>query len=148
MKYLCNKYALFGALGTKMILILIIKNKKTTKMKRKIGESPACSVDYAFRRIGGKYKGRIIWYIYNNGNVLRYGELRRLIKDVTPKMLTQTLRELEDDELVRRQVYHEVPPKVEYALTAIGAELIPFINHLRQWGDKQMEKENLQKISC
>ena len=100
-----------------------------------------CSVDYAFRRIGGKYKGRILWYL-SNKEVLRYGELRRTLADATPKMLTQTLRELEDDELISRKVYHEVPPKVEYSLTAVGLELIPFINHLKLWGDKQRAREN------
>jgi DNA-binding HxlR family transcriptional regulator len=58
-------------------------------------------------------------------------------------MLTQTLRELETDGLIYRKVYHEVPPKVEYSLTEVGGELIPFINYLREWGTKQMEKENI-----
>lgn len=101
---------------------------------------PVCSVDYAFRRIGGKYKGRILWYLHLN-TILRYGELRKILTDITPKMLTQTLRELENDELVRRKVYHEIPPKVEYSLTETGMELIPFIDYLRQWGDKQVSKE-------
>ncbi|WP_257669969.1 winged helix-turn-helix transcriptional regulator [Parapedobacter tibetensis] len=79
---------------------------------------------------------------------MRYGELRRAIRDITPKMLTQTLRELEDDKLITRKVYHEVPPKVEYSLTETGAELIPFIDHLRQWGDRQIEKEKLNPILC
>jgi len=101
---------------------------------------PMCPVDYAFRRIGGKYKGRIIWHL-NEKTILRYGELKRTLPDITPKMLTQTLRELEDDNLVTRKVYPEVPPKVEYSLTDVGAELIPFINHLQNWGLKQISKE-------
>lgn len=101
-----------------------------------------CSVDFAFRRIGGKYKGRILWYLHLNG-ILRYGELRRHITDITPKMLSQTLRELEEDHLVRREVFHEVPPRVEYSLTEVGAELVPFINHLRMWGEQRMQKENI-----
>ncbi|RUT67907.1 transcriptional regulator [Flavobacterium cupreum] len=103
-------------------------------------EDYVCSVDFAFKRIGGKYKGRILWHL-GESKILRYGELRRIIADATPKMLTQTLRELEDDELVSRKVYHEVPPKVEYSLTDIGQELIPFITHLKLWGDKQVEKK-------
>jgi DNA-binding HxlR family transcriptional regulator len=109
-------------------------------MAKKYGGEPICAVDYAFRRVGGKYKGRILWYLHNR-SIMRYGELRKIITDITPKMLTQTLRELEDDNLINRKVYHEVPPKVEYFLTDIGKELIPFINYLRQWGDKQIEKE-------
>jgi len=97
-----------------------------------------CSVDYAFRRIGGKYKGRILWHLSEN-EILRYGALRRIITDATPKMLTQSLRELEKDGLVSRKVYKEVPPKVEYTLTNSGAELVPFISHLKQWADKQIE---------
>ncbi|GIM61366.1 hypothetical protein CAPN008_14160 [Capnocytophaga canis] len=110
--------------------------------------APACSVDYAFCRIGGKYKGRILWHLHQ-GNVLRYGELRKKLSDSTTKMLTQTLRELEEDGLVHREVYHEVPPKVEYSLTEIGKELIPFINYLREWGEKQMAKtEELTENNC
>jgi len=101
-----------------------------------------CSVDYAFRRIGGKYKGRILWYLHLN-EVLRYGELRRAIIDITPKMLTQTLRELEDDCLIHRAVFQEKPPRVEYSLSEVGKELVPFIDHLRLWGEKRMRHNNI-----
>ncbi len=101
-----------------------------------------CSVDYAFRRIGGKYKGRILWYLHLK-EVLRYGELRRSIVDITPKMLTQTLRELEEDHLINRVEYQEKPPRVEYSLSEIGKELVPFIDHLREWGEKRMRLNNL-----
>ena len=70
--------------------------------------------------------------------ILRYGELRRAIIGVTPKMLTQTLKELEADGLIARKVYREVPPRVEYSLTVTGRELIPFIGQLRSWGEQQM----------
>ena len=106
-------------------------------MKKQSSE-PACSVDYAFRRIGGKYKGRILWLLRDG--FLRYGELKRALVVITPKMLTQTLRELEADELIVRKVYLEVPPKVEYSLTDSGKELIPFISLMRSWGEKQMSK--------
>ena len=99
-----------------------------------------CAVDYAFKRIGGKYKARILWYL-NLKNVLRYGELSRTLPDITTKMLTQTLRELEEDHLLNRKVYQVVPPKVEYTLTETGLELIPFIAHLHNWGKQQIEKE-------
>jgi DNA-binding HxlR family transcriptional regulator len=99
-----------------------------------------CFVDYGFKRVGGKYKGRILWVLREG--VLRYGELKRAIVGITPKMLTQTLRELEADELISRKVYLEVPPKVEYTLTDTGKELIPFIKQLRSWAKKQMEQKN------
>jgi DNA-binding HxlR family transcriptional regulator len=104
-------------------------------MKNKIKKTH-CAVDYAFQRIGGKYKGRILWVLREG--VLRYGELNRAVIGITPKMLTQTLKELEADELIKRKVYLEVPPKVEYSLTETGKELIPFISQMRSWGEKQM----------
>lgn len=104
--------------------------------------SQMCGVDYAFKRIGGKYKGRILWHLHSK-TVLRYGELSRTLPDITTKMLTQTLRELEEDKLVIREVYHVVPPKVEYSLSETGLELIPFIQYLHNWGNAQLEKETL-----
>jgi DNA-binding HxlR family transcriptional regulator len=104
-------------------------------MKNKIKKAH-CAVDYAFQRIGGKYKGRILWILRDG--FLRYGELNRAVVGITPKMLTQTLKELEADELITRKVYLEVPPKVEYSLTDTGKELIPFISQMRSWGEKQM----------
>ncbi|HSN08052.1 MAG TPA: helix-turn-helix domain-containing protein [Hanamia sp.] len=95
-----------------------------------------CAVDYAFQRIGGKYKGRILWVLRDG--FMRYGELKRAVVGITPKMLTQTLKELEADKLITRKVYLEVPPKVEYSLTETGKELIPFIRQMRSWGEKQM----------
>jgi DNA-binding HxlR family transcriptional regulator len=104
-------------------------------MEKKI-KTAYCPVDYAFQRIGGKYKGRILWYLKDG--FMRYGELKRIVEGITPKMLTQTLKELEADELISRKVYLEVPPRVEYTLTETGKELVPFINQMRMWGEKQM----------
>lgn len=106
-------------------------------MKKNIKKAH-CAVDYAFQRIGGKYKGRILWVLRDG--CLRYGELKRAIVGITPKMLTQTLKELEEDGLVSRKVYLEVPPKVEYSLTETAKELIPFISQMRSWGEKQMSE--------
>ncbi len=108
-------------------------------MKKHLINEASCPVDYAFKRIGGKYKGRILWHLHLE-KVMRYGELKRTLFDITPKMLTQTLRELEADNLVHRKVYKEVPPKVEYSLTETGLELIPFIQHLKEWGERQISK--------
>ncbi|MFD2286708.1 transcriptional regulator [Pedobacter petrophilus] len=108
-----------------------------------------CAVDFAFQRIGGKYRGRILWYL-NAHKVLRYGELKRLLQGITTKMLTQTLRELEQDGMVNRKVYLEVPPKVEYSLTSASLELIPLINELREWADRQIIARTIsgEKIPC
>ncbi|WP_436491403.1 winged helix-turn-helix transcriptional regulator [Chitinophaga sp. ARDCPP14] len=109
------------------------------KSGKNIHADTICAVDYAFQRIGGKHKGRVIYHLRNG--VKRYGELRRIMTGITPKMLTQVLRELEDDDLVTRHVYLEVPPRVEYQLTDTGSELLPFITLLSEWGRKQMGRE-------
>ncbi len=109
-------------------------------ISKTVKKTQPCGVDYAFKRIGGKYKARILWHL-NSKKVLRYGELGRTLPDITTKMLTQTLRELEDDNLIIRKVFHEVPPKVEYSLSNTGRELVPFIKHLHNWGNKQLKKE-------
>ncbi|RRB12585.1 winged helix-turn-helix transcriptional regulator [Larkinella knui] len=115
-------------------------------MKNKVAETKAmCAVDYAFQRMGGKYKARILFHL--GSGLMRYGALRKSMPDITPKMLTQALRELEGDELISRKVYHEVPPKVEYQLTPVGTELIPSIGLLCEWGKKQMTKKNLPIVT-
>ncbi|WP_281612706.1 helix-turn-helix domain-containing protein [Flammeovirga sp. SubArs3] len=113
----------------------------------KNNKKAVCGIDYGFKRIGGKYKGRILWALHS-GEVLRYGELRRALPDISPKMLTQTLRELEYDDLIFRKVYQEVPPKVEYTLSNKGKELIPFIEYLGNWGMEQMKKEEVEVMIC
>ena len=101
-------------------------------------EYPIFSVDYAFQRIGGKYKGRILWALSKH-LVLRYGELNREMSDINTKMLTQTLKELETDNLIHRKMYPQVPPKVEYSLTETGKELILFIQYSVDWGYKKWQ---------
>jgi len=100
-----------------------------------------CVLDFAFQRIGKDNKGRILWALSKH-TVMRYGELSREISDISTKMLTQTLRELEMDNLIHREMYPQVPPKVEYSLTETGKELIPFIKYLVDWGYKKMAEEN------
>lgn len=119
---------------------------KEKKIEKKI-DRPVCGVDYAFRRIGGKYKARLLWILSHSG-VMRYGELRKAILNISPKMLTQALRELEEDELVSRKEYPEIPPKVEYDLTRKGQELIPLIEYLGAWGKKQLEREIHESVVC
>lgn len=109
-------------------------------MEKNIDRHTPCVVDYAFRRIGGKYKGRIIWYLHRN-NMMRYGQLRKAINDITAKMLSQTLKELEQDGLIHRESFHEVPPRVEYTLTGTGKELVPAIQLVFEWGKKELERE-------
>ncbi|ALU35119.1 putative HTH-type transcriptional regulator YtcD [Clostridium ljungdahlii DSM 13528] len=81
--------------------------------------------------IGGKWKPLIIWHL--GENTLRFSELKRALPNITQKMLTQQLRALEEDQLVNRFVYAEVPPKVEYSLTEKGKTLLPVLSTLCNW---------------
>lgn len=103
-------------------------------MKNKL-EKYNCPLGLTLGVIGGKYKVLIIWYLYMN-KVLRYNELQKTIKGITPKMLISQLRELEEDGILKRKVYPVVPPKVEYSLTAKGESLIPILHEMRKWGEK------------
>jgi len=100
-----------------------------------------CPVDFAFQRIGGKYKARVLWFLRNG--IKRYGELRRLMIGITPKMLSQVLRELEEDQLINRTVYFEMPPRVEYSLTDSARTLMPAIEMISMWGQDQMQQQGL-----
>ena len=85
--------------------------------------------------MGGKYKPLLLYYLAEN-KMLRFGELRRLVSSASKKMLTQQLRELEADALVRRKVYRMVPPKVEYSLTERGQSLQPVLKEMGRWGER------------
>ena len=89
-----------------------------------------CPVAATLQLIGGKYKALLLWHL--SGKILRFNELRRLVPEATPKMLTQQLRELEGDGLIARKVYAVVPPKVEYSLTPRGESLFPILQ-ARSW---------------
>jgi DNA-binding HxlR family transcriptional regulator len=91
-------------------------------------------VELSLDVVGGKWKMPIIWRLKDGSK--RYGELRKSLPKITHKMLTQQLRELEQDEILNRKVYPEVPPKVEYSLTLLGESVIPVIDMLREWGDE------------
>ncbi len=106
-------------------------------MKNKL-EKYNCPLGLTLGVFGGKYKVMIIWFLYQN-KILRYNELQKTIKGVTPKMLISQLRELENDGIIERKVYPVVPPKVEYSLTAKGESLIPILLEMRKWGEKYGE---------
>ena len=93
-----------------------------------------CSVAYTLAIVGGKWKWLIIYKLWNNG-IQRYGELKKSIPHITHKMLSQQLKELELEKLISRNEYHQIPPKVEYALTEKGISLIPILQLMSQWGD-------------
>jgi DNA-binding HxlR family transcriptional regulator len=107
---------------------------------RKAKKAPAynCPVEATLDVIGGKWKALVLFWLRDE--VCRFGELRRRIPDVSERMLTQQLRELEAHGIVRRQVYPVVPPKVEYSLTAYGRTLRPITDLLCAWGKRHIKR--------
>ncbi len=105
-----------------------------------------CGLEVTMDIIGGKWKGLILWYLYENG-VLRNGEMMRMLPKITQKMLTQQLREMEEDGLIVRKVYEQVPPKVEYSLTPHGERLRKTLETMKEWGMEYAKDKNI-KIAC
>ncbi len=97
-----------------------------------------CVVRATMDVIGGKWKPIILYYLKEGTQ--RFGELQRLIPHITKKMLTQQLRELEQDEIIERKVYHQVPPKVEYSLSEYGKSLKPVLEAMAAWGSEHCSK--------
>ncbi len=89
--------------------------------------------------LGGKWKIEILYYIAFE-NVNRFGEMHRRIPDITESSLTKQLRELEGDGFISRHDFKEVPPHVEYSLTALGKSFIPVIEHMKRWGEENLEQ--------
>lgn len=93
-----------------------------------------CPVVNTLDIIGGKWKVLILYYL--NEETRRFNELQRLLAGITQQMLTLQLRELENDGIVHREVYPQVPPKVEYSLTEFGRTLMPVIEAMHRWGEQ------------
>ncbi|QSF46893.1 winged helix-turn-helix transcriptional regulator [Paenibacillus tianjinensis] len=118
------------------------------------GECPegaiACPVEFTLDVIGGKWKGVLLYHLMDEKK--RFNEFRRICPGITQRMLTLQLRELEEDGVVHREVYHQVPPKVEYSLTEFGKTLIPIIKLMRDWGEvyktKQLSSESCEQIEA
>jgi len=94
-----------------------------------------CEIETAFAVIGGKWKPLILWYL-GQFDTLRYGHLQHLIPDITHKILTKQLRELEDYNIISRAVYPEVPLRVEYSITDNGREVLPILDIMCEWASK------------
>lgn len=110
-----------------------------TEIKDRINLSEInCEKELTLAVIGGKWKLIILWHLGHEGTK-RFGELNKLIPHITKKMLTNQLRELEDDQLISRKVYSEVPPRVEYSLTEYGVSLMPVLQMMYEWGKKYGE---------
>src|SRR3954469_92009 len=97
-----------------------------------------CEKELTLEIIGGKWKMLILWYLGKEGTK-RFNELKSLMPGITQRMLVNQLRELEDDQIVHREVYPVVPPKVEYSLTEKGMTLLPILESMYEWGKNYME---------
>ncbi len=104
-----------------------------------------CHFELALQVIGGKWKSNILYHL-GNFPVLRFSELKKKMPEISEKMLIQQLRELEKDGMVKRKVYRQVPPKVEYSLTELGSSLVPILFTLRDWGAYYEKESGLYKF--
>jgi len=91
-----------------------------------------CPVEVAVDVLSGKWKVLVLWYLQDHKR--RFNELQRLLPGVSQKVLSEQLKELERDGIIKRRVYPEIPPKVEYELTNKGAKVKPILNSLFTWG--------------
>lgn len=118
--------------------------RKEIREKIKKGEFN-CEKELTLSIISGKWKVVILWHLGHEGTH-RFNALQKLFTKISHKMLSNQLRELEEDGIVRREVFPEVPPRVEYSLTELGRTLLPIIDSLYDWGKLRMaeiKKENL-----
>ena len=99
-----------------------------------------CPILYALDIVGQKWKLPILWFLFSD-TPIRYNDLKRKLDGITNVMLTKSLKELEAAGLVTRIQYNEIPPRVEYSLTARGKELLPALNELYKWGKAQMQEK-------
>jgi DNA-binding HxlR family transcriptional regulator len=107
------------------------------KKQRKLPDS--CGLGPALAVIGGKWKALLLWQIHQ-AQPCRFGELKRLQPEISEKMLIQHLREMEADGIIHREVFHQVPPRVEYSVTPEGAKLDLALAPLAEWGKKHQER--------
>jgi DNA-binding HxlR family transcriptional regulator len=98
-----------------------------------------CGVEACLEIIGGKWKGLLLHQLMSHGT-LRFSELQRLKPNLSPRILTAQLRQLEDDGVIVRKIYPVVPPKVEYSLSEAGESLRPLIHAMQKWGDAHLTR--------
>ncbi len=114
------------------------------KRKNKDFNPHNCGVTHFLNRIGGKWKVLVIYAI--NNRVDRFSSLQKVIPDISKQMLVNQLRELEEDKIIERIIYAEIPPRVEYKLTSYGKSLMPVIDVIQQWGEKDLKNSRCDNL--
>lgn len=104
----------------------------------------SCPIEHTVNLIGHKWKVLILRNLFNNGTQ-RFNELNRGIHGISQKMLTQQLRQMETDGIIYRKVYPEVPPRVEYSLTALGESLKPILDEMNHWGIEHIKQHDINQ---
>ncbi|BDU26912.1 helix-turn-helix domain-containing protein [Flavobacterium sp. GSB-24] len=117
-----------------------IDNQEVIKEKKRVFDERSCPVTATMQVLGGKWKPILINAIYHTSPA-RFGELKKSIIGITQSMLTSQLRELEQDGIINRKIYAEIPPKVEYTLTEFGMTLSPIMQSMGEWGIKYRMKK-------
>ena len=105
--------------------------------EKRVFQRATCPMEFTMNEIAGKWKLVILWHIYED-SIIRYGELKRAVHNISHKMLSNQLKELINSGIVHKEIYHQVPPKVEYSLTEKGKTLIPILHSMYEWGVKFM----------
>lgn len=114
--------------------------------QKMLERTPNCPVEGVLDLLDGKWKGVILYHLM--GGTLRFNELRRRLRNVTQRMLTKQLRELEADGLITRTVFPVVPPRVDYALSARGESLVPVLMAMKEWGDRDLAGRGSEAGTC
>jgi DNA-binding HxlR family transcriptional regulator len=120
-----------------------VDNQGVENEKKFVFDENSCPVTATMKVLGGKWKPILINAIYLTAPA-RFGELKRSVVGITQSMLTQQLRELEEDGLISRKIYAEIPPRVEYTLTEFGLTLSPIMLAMAKWGEDY--RINKQKV--
>jgi DNA-binding HxlR family transcriptional regulator len=115
-----------------------------SKRKNKDFNPHNCGVTHFLNRIGGKWKVLVIYGI--NHKVNRFTSLQKMIPDISKQMLVNQLRELEEDKIIDRTIYAEIPPRVEYKLTKYGKSLMPVIDVIQQWGENDLKNSRCDNL--
>lgn len=116
-----------------------------SEVKREIEDGEFnCEKELTLSIISGKWKIIILYYLETEG-ILRFSEIKRLLPKITHKVLTTQIRELEEDGIVHRKVFPEVPSRVEYSLTNLGESLIPIVLMMDEWGKKNIKHYPITK---